>query len=347
MTKNQRVEWVDIAKAFAIILVAIYHSAVIGIPLNLASPVWTKINWALEAFRMPVFFFASGLFAESLIKRPWKNLWSSRLALLAWTFVLWTILRFLYFYAVPLETRPHETHLPSLLLTPIWPTSGLWFLHALAIFFVLSKLLARVPLWIKLTTAAILSALFFSFLSTGNLSYNGMARYYVFFLCGAYFRDVALRLNQPPQWGLTAIAFGVLGISMAAIYTFGLGNAFGSKTVLSLIAIAAGCLLARVVAETPAAQWMAYIGKNTLPIYVQHVILIAAFAAIADAFLPDDVGGIAHVFPILATSIVVPLALLTGAAAAKGKWSRFLFEAPSWLARSDTSRARPPAIAKL
>jgi uncharacterized membrane protein YcfT len=342
MRDQRRVEWVDIAKAFAIILVVIYHAAVIGMPLDLVSPGWRVINKGLEAFRMPVFFFAAGLFAESVVRRPWRELWSSRLALLVWTFGLWTVLRFLYFTAVPLHTRPLETDPHLLLFAPVWPTTGLWFLHALAVFFVLTKLIRRVPLWTKLVVSAALSALFFS---TWNLSYDGMARYYLFFLCGAYLRDLVLTWNEPPRWGLSFIVFVAFCAVQASIDRF-IGELPGSRTVMSLMAIAAGCLLARVMAQTPVAKWLVYIGKNTLPVYVLHVILLAAMSTVADRYLSNDLGAIAAFsFPVAAAIIVIPLSLWLSATSAKRQWSRRLFlEAPAWLRRNRTNGPKTPGM---
>src|SRR5690606_34895356 len=148
MPSAERVDWVDILKGIAILLVVLYHSAHLALPLEFATPWWRDVDETLSTFRMPAFFFASGLFARSVIRRPWGRFWSTRIALLVWIFVIWTVIRYVYFLVVPLETRPFETDVTALLLAPIWPSGGLWFLHALAFFFVLTKLFAWVPAWL-------------------------------------------------------------------------------------------------------------------------------------------------------------------------------------------------------
>jgi len=332
MAGASRIEWVDIVKSFAIILVAIYHTAIIGIPLGLIDPVWEGICVKLAAFRMPVFFFAAGLFAESVVKRPWKKIWSTRLALLAWAFLLWTCLRYFYFLTVPMETRPHETSTMLLLLAPIWPSTGLWFLHALALFFILTKLLLRVPLAIKLCVACALSVVFFK-LTTGNLSYDGMARYYVFFLGGVYFRDVTLDLNAVPRWRAAAACTVLFAVVVQVLSSTGLLSMAGSRTVLGAFAILTGCLVARVLDETPLRRLFIFVGKNTLPIYVLHIIVISALLTLLGAARPDGVPRVAALsLPLLGALVVVPLALVVATLSAKAGPLRYLFEAPVWFA---------------
>ncbi|MEW1976695.1 acyltransferase family protein, partial [Microbacterium profundi] len=199
MEQKSRVDWIDIMRAIAILLVALYHSVVLGVPEGFADPIWGKVNGVLAGFRMPIFFFATGLFAESIIGRSWTRLWSSRLALLVWMFILWTALRFAYFTAVPMASRHGEADPIVLLLSPVWPTTGLWFLHALVIFFVVSKLIRRFSALIVVSIATVLSVLFFGILSTGNLSYDGMAQYFVFFLLGLHLRELVLHFNERPR----------------------------------------------------------------------------------------------------------------------------------------------------
>lgn len=341
MTAASRVEWVDIVKSFAIILVAIYHTAIIGIPLGLIDPVWSGISNKLEAFRMPVFFFAAGLFAESVIKRPWTKIWSTRLALLVWAFLVWTCLRYVYFLTVPMETRPHETSLTLLMLAPVWPSTGLWFLHALGLFFVITKVLLRVPLAVKLCVALVLSLVFFT-LTSGNLSYDGMGRYYLFFLAGAYFREVTLELNAVPRWRVAAVSVVLFATVVQVLSSTGLLWMTGARTVLGIFAILTGCLVARVLEETPLKRLFIFVGKNTLPIYVLHIIVIAALLTWLDTVQPDGVPRVAALtLPVLGALVVVPLALVVATLSAKTGPLRYLFEAPDWFAN-----LRPRALGK-
>ena len=52
MTTKKRIQWIDIAKGISIILVVYGHSGLNNVPI---------IGSWLHAYRMPFFFFVSGL----------------------------------------------------------------------------------------------------------------------------------------------------------------------------------------------------------------------------------------------------------------------------------------------
>lgn len=344
MRWGAHVVWGDVTKAIAILLVVVYHAAVLGVPAKLVDPTWVAVNEALAAFRMPVFFFAAGLFAQSVLLRPWRRVWSTRLALLVWCFLLWTMLRFTYFLAVPMPSRPRETDLLALLLAPILPKTGLWFLHALVVFVVVAKLIRRAPLWAQLAPAALLSVLFFSVLSTGNLSYTGMGRYLVFFLAGLHLRDLALRVNgrARPVWAIAAIA--VFTSVSVVIGQADLRGVPGVMTAMGFVAVVAGCLSARVLAATALARPLSYIGRNTLPIYVQHVILIAvAYAALGPVVAEGVPSWLAVALPLVVSAAVISVALLVAATVRRVPVLQNLFVVPRWFSRTPPPRPRDDA----
>jgi uncharacterized membrane protein YcfT len=245
-----RVDWVDGAKGLAILLVALYHSGLLLMENNMAPEVWKDIGQVFATFRMPLFFLAAGLFSGSVIARPWRELWNSRLRLLVWMFALWTFLRFGYFAAVPLESRLGETGLRNLVLAPILPTSGLWFLHALFFFFVVAKLMkGRIPILLQIGVAAALSVTFMSGVSFDSLSYNGMARYFVFFLVGSHAKTWILAANERPRWLLTPAMIALFGGLATVTYGLDLELVPGVSFGLSLIAVMAGILLSRCLAR--------------------------------------------------------------------------------------------------
>ncbi|MFJ2550877.1 acyltransferase family protein [Microbacterium sp. NPDC087591] len=344
MSHAGRVDWVDVAKGIAIFLVVFYHAVVIGVPEGLGAPIWADVNAAVSWVRMPLFFFAAGLFAEPVIRRPWAAVWSGRVGVLVWVFLLWTVLRFAYFSLAPMETRPAETDVFALILSPVRPTTGLWFLHALIVFLVLAKLMRRVPAWIQLAGATLLSALFFSTLTTGSLSYNGMARYFVFFLAGLYLRERVLIGNARPRPFLTfAVGAGYAGLMLLSAHS-GFLRVPGIATWLGALGVVFGCMAAVLIANTPLRRPLAYVGRSTLPIYVTHVVLIAVLYRLVTRLSSDSENEIlGFALPVLTVFLVVPLTLLLAQAVRGVPVLRYLYAAPPFVIGTRTayaSRAR-------
>lgn len=338
---GSRVEWVDVAKGIAILLVVLYHSALIGMQTGLVNSAWDDLNDALAAFRMPMFFFASGLFAQSVVRRPWGRLWSSRLALLVWMFALWSVIRFAYFVVVPMEARPHETSLGRLVASPVLPSSGLWFLQALLLFFVAAKLLQPIRARFVLGGAAVLSVLFSSVLSAGNFGYTNMARYLVFFLLGMYLRDRVLARNADPRPWHAALAVAAFAVLIGSAQALGVLRVPGVMTVLAALAVVAGCLLARALADTRLAAPLARLGRNTLPVYVAHVMVVAACLTVVGRLVPDPGPFVGLVLPVLLVAVAVPTSLAIARSVRRHAVLRYLFEAPPFVT-SLPATVRPP-----
>jgi len=87
--------WVDYAKGIAIIFVVyrhvLYGLLYSGVP---ASPLLMDANEILYGFRMPLFFFLSGLFfGSSLEKRGTKNFLVTKINTLLYPYVLWCLIQ--------------------------------------------------------------------------------------------------------------------------------------------------------------------------------------------------------------------------------------------------------------
>lgn len=322
-----RLGWVDTAKGAAILLVVLFHAAKILEDAGLVGEAWIQVNRVVSVFRMPLFFAVSGVFVASVVRRPWTALWRSRLSVLLWAFAVWTLVRFGYYAAVPLESRPEE-HDPARLVQALWaPPTGLWFLFALAAFTVLAKLTRRVPLVIQVAVAAGVSGLVRGPVALPYETWDRMAVYYVFFVAALLYGP-ALRQYVARSTGADAALWWLLlGAGGAAIVLLGQG---WLTLPLGFVAVLAGTTLARQVEATTVGQSLAGLGGQTLPIYVVHVLALSGFTSVLLAHGGAVTGSVHEVWlPLALTAAATAVSLLVWDMLLRTP-ARVLFAPPAW-----------------
>jgi uncharacterized membrane protein YcfT len=83
-----RVDWVDTAKGFCIIMVVMMHST-LGVQEATGEPSWMGALVAFaKPFRMPDFFLISGLFLARVIDRSWRRYLDTKVVHFAYFYVL-------------------------------------------------------------------------------------------------------------------------------------------------------------------------------------------------------------------------------------------------------------------
>ncbi len=115
-SSSTRVPWVDVAKGTSIVLVVLLHSTNFLVARDLAWGFWSSFNDFLEPIRMPLFFLASGLFAQNIIKTSWAAVLRKRISLFVWLYVLWIGIRFTYFTLLPSTVSTGEVGDPWMMV---------------------------------------------------------------------------------------------------------------------------------------------------------------------------------------------------------------------------------------
>ena len=275
-TTKPRIDWVDYSKGVCIILVVLMHST-LGVEKAAAGVSWLHgfIDWA-RPFRMPDFFFISGLFLASRIDRPWRGYLDSKLIHFGYFYLLWMTLQV-------------AAHAPGMLaeggpasVAQAWaiglaePFGTLWFIYMLAVFFIGAKLLRQVNPAFVLGAGAGLQMLH---IDTGWLVIDEFAARFVYFyagyvLAGAAFRFAAHVDAKPALPMLAALTLWAIcnGAAVALGYAQlpGLGLALGFAGTAAVIA--AGVLLAKTRLAAP----LRYCGQNSIVIYLAFFLFMAA-----------------------------------------------------------------------
>jgi uncharacterized membrane protein YcfT len=338
-TTDSRITWVDAAKGIAILLVVAHHTVMFLDEVGLAPAPVVAANSALASFRMPLFFLASGLFAAGPLAAPWRTLLHKRVAFFLYLYALWTLFRWMFFVAMPLEVDPDNSADPKWLLwLPLLPGPSLWFLYALAVFSIVGKLMRRVPAPVQLAAAAVLSA----FAGAGLLQFDSfawtfMARYLFFFILGYHARHLIERLARSTSLLKAVLAAGACVAGAAGAVALDLRDILGIAFLLNLFAVTFGVLFAAEIARFRVGRPLVVLGRQTLPVYLLHVHLLAlVMLGVRQVDLPVVVQFGA---PLVLAVALTALSLLTHRllVAAGATW---LFALPSRLAYREMPNSR-------
>ncbi|MEE6260215.1 pyridoxal-phosphate dependent enzyme [Plantactinospora sonchi] len=346
---GQRAEWADVAKGACIILVVLWHVVVkhyLRIDWHLDVPlpgVWGKLGEQLLPLRMPLFFTISGVFAANALARPWRVAARSRIAFFLYLYALWLLIHTTVFAAAPGLPTDRATSLSGLLEQLTVTPSNLWYLYALALYFTFAKAVRRIPWPVVLAAAAILSMVTAAGLLATPGNRGGLYQNLVFFLGGLYLKPYVQR------WAATAtnrrllLTFVGYAGAATAMAVAGAEQWFGVWLLVSILAVAFG-----VTAAVRATRWrrvaepLSALGRQTLPIYLIHMPLLA----VVDRFLVGPLSElgtagqfvVAVEYPIVLTAVllVVCLAVHHGLTAIHANW---LFALPG--RRRGAASARP------
>lgn len=320
-----RVDWVDYAKGFCIIMVVMMHST-LGVEQAAGREGWMHAVVAFaRPFRMPDFFLISGLFLARVIDRDWRDYLDKKVVHFAYFYVLWVTIQFAFkapMFAADVGWRGVGF---SYLEAFIEPFGTLWFIYLLPIFFVVVKLTRGLP-WLAIWLVG--AALEIAHIETGWTVIDEFAHRFVYFYSGYIFAPhifaLAARVQHKPMNALAALSVwavinGVLvlgGYADRPVVSLALGFA-GAGAVVTVAAL---------MARSDMFQPLRYCGQNSIVIYLAFFLPMAATRiALLKTGIVTDLGTIS----LLVTAVGVVGALLWYWAV-RGTRLRFLFERPGW-----------------
>jgi uncharacterized membrane protein YcfT len=321
----RRVEFIDYAKGWCIVLVVLMHST-LGLSERVGEANWLGEFIAFaKPFRMPDFFLIAGLFAMRSLRAPLRSFLDGKIVHFAYFYVLWMTIQILTKRGGLLIENPTDFG-AEYLYGLVEPLGTLWFIYLLPIMYAAARLLRSLPTALVLILAAALRLLE---LHTGSTVIDYFSPYFVFFLVGV---RLSPRILSLAEWCgrhplLTGTSIAVWAAANACAVYAGLagdpllGLALGFAGALAVIAGSA--LLARGQVLDP----LRYAGRHSLPVYLAFFLPMAAVrTALINAGWTGNVDAAALV--ISAAAIAAPLALQY---AVRQTPLKFLFVRPAGL----------------
>ncbi len=338
MTNAHRVDWVDYAKGFCIIMVVMMHST-LGVEKAVGEEGWMGAVVAFaKPFRMPDFFLISGLFLARVIDRDWRTYFDRKVVHFAYFYVLWLTIQFAFKApGIAAEAGPGGVA-EQYLLAFVEPFGTLWFIYLLPVFFVATKLLRRVPWPLVLVVGAVLEMLP---VQTGWTLVDEFCARFVYFYIGYAFAtlvfDVAASAiaRLPAAWAYLA-AWAVLNGTL--VFT-GVSELPGVGLPLGVLGAGAVVVFSAILST---GAWLApvrHLGERSIVIYLAFFLPMAATrTALLMTGIVPDVGLMSLI--VTAVAVVAPLVLYW---AVRGTPARFLFARPQWAKLAPTRARLAPA----
>ena len=332
---RSRHDWVDFAKGFCI--VAVVTMWVVGEMqgyVNRGEAGWLGYFAVFaKPFRMPDFFLISGLFLSRVIDRL-----DTKVVHYLYFFVLWTLIVVPATWLLGHDTPATATEALTALAWRLYdPFQMLWFVMMLSVYFVATRLLRRVPVWL-LMPAALLLMLFP--LETGIYHVDRFGVYFGYFYAGHVFAD---RFFAMADWARAhrrrAVAIVLVwALINGTLVKLQLTESILATTVLGFAGISAVVVISALVSEQRWAGLLKYLGRTSITVYLGFYLPMIVLVPL----LRDSAIGQQH-------SLVGTLALVgcIGGAVLMAEIARriglgFLYERPSW-ARLAPARATPQA----
>ncbi|MEU5842323.1 acyltransferase family protein [Rhodococcus sp. NPDC047139] len=332
MIKSERLLWPDVARGVAILLVVLHHTIRWLLSQDLAPDYWSQATEFLRTLRMPLFFGVAGMFAAPWVfRRSWQQLASRKVAFLMWVYLLWCVIRWVYFLVAPRLGTPEPFHFTRLLAAPLWPTNELWFLFALCVFFLIAKAAVRLPVWLHVSIAMISSICAFAgLLEVPTEAYDGILSYYLFFLIGCLFREQILagipKLSPPAALAIVTVWAGCY-VALKITNTY---EVIGIQVAIRMLGAISGLLIAYYLSRFVIGHWLGWVGQNTLPIYVSHVLWIVPCVYLLAQWNIRANPVFAFLIPWLVSVVSVSVGLAVWFVARR-LGARWLYAPPNWV----------------
>lgn len=342
---KSRIGWVDYAKGICIILVVMYH-VVGGLNWHFDGEGWMQpvVDFA-RPFRMPDFFLISGLFLSRTLFGPTATYFDRKLLHFIYFYVLWLTLQLPVLEYRALLDAP--TYFAKLYILALFePTNTLWFVHMLAVFYVVTWLVRGVNKYLVLAVAIGLQTAYqFGLIDTGWNVIDRFANRYVYFYFGymaapfvfALAERIASRravfLSILPAWGVAN--WMMVGANMH--------NMPGTSLILGMAGAFAVCAVSASLDRSNLLTGLRFAGQNSIVIYLSFLFPKLAMEQVFLRFgLPFDSLGWASLIS-LTLAVVIPLIFYL---AIRETPLSMLYIRPSWAKWETLSRHTTGRLAR-
>ncbi|MBQ9314237.1 MAG: acyltransferase family protein [Clostridia bacterium] len=337
---EKRERWIDVCKGITMILVVIGHviSSYHNSGLLKEATIFNFIHAFIYYFHMPLFFFISGYLLDiNKNKKDKKERITEKLISYGIPYIIFSIIYFLLkiFTSQVVNTR---LSIKDILLIPIIPISFMWYLYAVMIMAILAivftdvkqrKVLFVISFALKFVTDILLNDASFSSSIFKELIIFDIAKNLLWYITGILFYHYKLiekikKIKNNNR--LTCLFITLFSIISILTYVMQIKYNFVMDILLSMLGILVTLILSLKIEKN---NLLEKIGKNTLPIYFLHGIIIAFLRIIMTKLkIPLLEGSIPLFF---CTTLSITISLITYRICSKSYILDFIFYPKKYL----------------
>jgi uncharacterized membrane protein YcfT len=306
---QQRIEWLDLAKAGCILLVILCHVQMYSTLVPWRTPAvtegWNEIVALARPFRMPLFFLVSGILASRLLDRAWSEGGRQRAAHLFFAYAIWAVIVAAATALILGKSLPHPGRF---LLSLVSGSTETWYLWALPTYLFIAWATRKLPWWIPIGLALVVAA---TAPWASERAYRSILRCLPLFLAGTRLSGPILACAAaatPRRLAAAALLFAIAYGARRAVPSLPQPATDAAAVLVAILAIPLAAR--RWPRLLPPAQWLA---ARTLPLYVLHFPLVALLSLMARRLTSPAMAQsplFAAVYPLLMTAAVASLCLL-------------------------------------
>ncbi len=341
--KPDRITWADYAKGICILaVVSMYATGDVERAMNSYGWMHYFILFA-KPFRMPDFFFLSGLFVARVIDRPWRAYLDTKVLHFMYFYTLWITIKFLLGSSDWRIDDGWLNFFKEYVYLYFHPTGPLWFIFMLALFFVTVRLTRAFPVSIILIIALALQLVQ---IKTGLKMIDRFGMYFIFFYAGHLFAPYVFRLATwaRAHAGLTLIILVAWFIGNVALVWSGFSEIRGVILIAAFAGALAVLLLSTLLAGLSSMNWLRYLGANSIVVYLGFVIPVS--------ILPKQIVKYELITNVGTASFLIIIVSITGAIAlywaVRNTPLRLLFIRPAWASiQSSQTTIKPLSVHSL
>lgn len=209
-----RINWIDATKGLTIMMVVTMHISLGTQTMLGGSDMWlVDFTNFVRPFRVPLFFIIAGLFAAKALQADWRKFLDTKILHFAYFYFLWASLQLGIKLALPGEGN-HSLGLADFWLLPFEPFATLWFIYALALFFLVARITRNLPPAFMLAFALLLYA---ADVHTGWTAIDEFSGRFIFFLTGLHASRLVLDFANWTNLHKVA-ALSITSLGLAAVF---------------------------------------------------------------------------------------------------------------------------------